>query len=116
MTATLGTSPWHVFEVSSRRRRHFREVRLFCRDGVAVLPDSYADHIAVQPAAPDAATPPALALRAVPSELPLVRELRAFVSHLSGGPPPKSSAAEGLAVVRAIAELRRLATDTPPRL
>lgn len=116
MTATLGTSPWLVFEVSSRRRRHFREVRLFCRDGVAVLPDGHAGHIAIQPAAPSGSTPPALALRPALGELPLLRELRTFVSHLRGGPPPKSSAAEGLAVVRAIAELRRLATGAPSRL
>ena len=42
-------------------------------------------------------------------ELPLLAELRAFVEHLRGGPPPRSSAAEGAAMVSTIAELRALA-------
>ena len=42
-------------------------------------------------------------------ELPLLRELRAFLDHLDGGPPPRSSAAEGAAIVRTISELRLLA-------
>ena len=43
-----------------------------------------------------------------PGELPLLAELRAFVEHLGGGTPPRSSAAEGAATVAAIAGLRRL--------
>jgi hypothetical protein len=39
----------------------------------------------------------------------LLRELRTFVEHLQGGPPPRSSAAEGALVVSAIADLRSLA-------
>ena len=44
-----------------------------------------------------------------PGELPLLAEVRTFVEHLAGGPPPRSSAAEGLAVVEALAALRRMA-------
>ena len=47
--------------------------------------------------------------RPISSEFPLLRELRAFVEHLEGGPPPKSSAAEGVAEVATIARLRELA-------
>ena len=39
-------------------------------------------------------------------EPPLRRELAAFLDHLAGGPPPKSDAAEGLAVVEAVQALR----------
>jgi len=39
----------------------------------------------------------------------LLRELRAFLEHLAGGPPPKSSAEEGVADVAAIERLRELA-------
>ncbi len=39
-------------------------------------------------------------------------ELRAFVSHLEGGPPPRSSAAEGGLVVEHIVRLRALAGAT----
>jgi hypothetical protein len=41
--------------------------------------------------------------------MPLLRELSTFVAHLDGGPPPKSSAAEGAAVVESIEKLRHLA-------
>ncbi len=44
-----------------------------------------------------------------PGELPLLAELRAFVGHLEGGPPPRSSGAEGAAIARVIADLRALA-------
>ena len=43
-----------------------------------------------------------------PGELPLLAELRAFVEHLGGGPPPKSSAREGAEIVAVIERLRRL--------
>jgi hypothetical protein len=52
---------------------------------------------------------PETELRPISQELPLLRELRTFVEHLQGGPPPRSSAAEGALVVSAIADLRRLA-------
>jgi hypothetical protein len=45
-----------------------------------------------------------------PGELPLLAELRAFVGFVNGGPPPRSSAAEGAAVVKAIVRLRELAS------
>jgi hypothetical protein len=45
----------------------------------------------------------------VSTEFPLLRELRGFMEHLAGGPPPRSSAAEAAEVVRRIAELRALA-------
>ena len=47
--------------------------------------------------------------RQISTEMPLLRELRAFLEHLEGGPPPRSSAAEGVEIVTRIAELRRLA-------
>jgi hypothetical protein len=45
----------------------------------------------------------------VSSELPLRRELHAFLAHLGGGPPPKASAADGAAIVRMVERLRGLA-------
>jgi predicted dehydrogenase len=39
--------PWAVFEVSNRHREKRREVRLHCRDGVAVLPDADTGHIEI---------------------------------------------------------------------
>ena len=102
LTALLGDAPWHTLAVSSRAPIRRREVRLVCTEGVAVLADGYADHILVaRDGEPEQ--------RAISAELPLLRELHAFVGHLTGGPPPKSSASEGATVVRTIARLRELA-------
>jgi len=100
----LGESPWHVLEVSGRADERRREVVLACEAGLAVLPESYSD--AVRIVRTDGS---ADELRPVSGELPLLRELRTFVEHLGGGPPPRSSAAEGAAIVRTISELRLLA-------
>jgi predicted dehydrogenase len=49
--------------------------------------------------------------RSIPTrgELPLLAELRAFVDHATGGPPPKSSAREGLEIVSVIEHLHEIA-------
>jgi predicted dehydrogenase len=74
----------------------------------AQLADSYDDRIAVAEGAPDGAFGAPLD-RPAAGEPPLRRELHAFLDHLRGGPPPRSSAAEGLLIVERIAALRRLA-------
>jgi predicted dehydrogenase len=50
-------------------------------------------------------------VRAV-GELPLLAELRAFLAHLDGGPPPVTSAADATRAVELIAEIRTLAGAT----
>jgi hypothetical protein len=47
--------------------------------------------------------------RRFPAESALTRELRAFLEFVGGGAPPKSPAAEGVAVVRCLVRLRELA-------
>jgi len=102
--ALLGGDPWFAVEISATAAERRREIKLVCEGGVAWLADAYADHVAVAPAG---ANEPEQ--RAVSTELPLLRQLRAFVEHLDGGSPPRSSAAEGVEIVRRIAELRALA-------
>jgi predicted dehydrogenase len=104
LVGLLGERPWHRLEVSVRSPERRREVRLVCEEGVALLADGYSEHVLVH--RDDADEPER---REIATELPLLRELRAFVEHLQGGPPPRSSAAEGALVVRRIAELRALA-------
>jgi len=99
--------PWAVFEVSNRFREKRREVRLHCRDGVAVLPDGESPAIELTRSGEEGGAE--LESRAVPSESALLRELRAFLAHLAGGPPPRSDGAEGLLVVETVARLRELA-------
>jgi predicted dehydrogenase len=99
----LGEHPWQALDLSGRSQKRRREVVLVCEEGIAVLDDSYDDHVSVVHSEGEPE------LRPISTELPLLRELRAFVEHLAGGPPPRSSADEGVAVVRAISELRALA-------
>jgi predicted dehydrogenase len=54
-------------------------------------------------------TTPAIEVRHVSRESALRRQLAAFLGVLDGGPPPKSTAAEGLDVVKAVVRLRALA-------
>lgn len=105
----LGDDPWVRVEVGTRSTRRIRSVTLRCRDGIAALMDGYADHLEILRGYPLRDTEPEPVRRPFRFEMPLLRELRAFVDHLSGGPPPRSSAAEGAGVVTALAELRRLA-------
>jgi len=102
-------SPWLAIEVSARSRERRREVRLHCAGGVAVLGDGYADRVELHHWQPEHGADSRIEHRPISTEMPLLRELRAFVEHLGGGPPPRSSAREGLADVAAIADLRRLA-------
>jgi predicted dehydrogenase len=104
----LGLDPWVRVDVSSRTPVRVRNVTLRCEGGIASMQDPYADHIEVFTGDPDGGEPP-VTIRHVSTELPLVRELRAFVAHVRGGPPPLSSATEGAEVCRTIATLRQLA-------
>ncbi len=105
----LGGDPWLVFEVSARAAERRRQVMLVCEDGIAVLADGYSEEVRiVRGAAPEETNVP-VETRPISTELPLLRELRAFVEHLDGGPPPRSSAAEGAEIVRTISGLRSLA-------
>ena len=103
-----GDGWWHEFEVSARSPVRTRRVELHCGDGVAVLAGGWDEHVSVFRQA-EAADQPEETRIDTPGELPLLAELRAFVEHLAGGLPPRSSAAEGAAIVSALAELRLLA-------
>ena len=104
MHAVLETEgAWHVAELSERAPHVERRVELHCDDGLAVLEGGWDEHVVIH-------TPAGGSERVeAPGELPLLAELRAFVDHVAGAAAPKSSAAEGAATVRTIAELRRLA-------
>jgi predicted dehydrogenase len=118
LTALLGDAVWHRTELGGSWPENVRRVELLGTDGIAVLPGSEAGHLLVaRTEAPRRARlpdPPPWETRPLPAgESPLRAELRAFLEHLRGGPPPRSSAAEGAAVVEAVAEVRRLAGLDP---
>jgi predicted dehydrogenase len=114
LVGLLGDDPWGAIEVSIAHSERRREIRLICEDGVAVLPDPYADHILItrgELMGPNAS--PHGDRRGISTELPLLRELRAFVEYLGGGEAPKSSAKEAVEEVAAIGRLRELAGVSP---
>ena len=116
LVGCLGENPWHVAEVSIRYAEWRREIRLHCRDGIAVLNDGYSDHVQLIRTSDLYDRTPPIERRPISNELPLLRELRAFVEHLNGGPPPRSSASEGAAIVDTTATLRELAgLDAPSK-
>jgi predicted dehydrogenase len=105
LEATLDTgSAWHTLTVSSRMREYRRTVELLCADGIASLDDGWDTFVTIVGAggAPDGER------IETPGELPLLAELRMFVAHLDGGPPPKSSSREGAEIVAVIDRLREL--------
>jgi predicted dehydrogenase len=97
---------WGHVAVSGRSPEGQRRIEVLGRDAVAVLGGGWDDHVTIHE---DVAGSAVEEVVPCPGELPLVAELRTFVSHLDGGPAPRSSAAEGAADVATIAELRRLA-------
>jgi predicted dehydrogenase len=103
-----GAGWWHALEVSARSPERKRAVELHCEGGVAVLDDGWADYVTVYLDGTDGAEEQRIE---TPGELPLLAELRAFVEHLDGGPPPRSSAAEAAEIVSVVAELRQLAGE-----
>lgn len=110
MTALLGTQPWHLVEIGVRLPRDRRAIELICRDGIVELEDSYSEYILITRHKRDISdlSPPESERREIVTDMPLMEELRAFVSHLEGGPPPRSTAAEGLRVIETIETLRKL--------
>lgn len=105
-----GDEPFLAVEASTRFGDKRREVRVHGSEAVAVLHGPDDDVVVLEQGR--SAAPVVERVPFVP-ELPLRRELAAFVDHLGGGPPPRSSGGEGLEVVRVIAELRALAGLAP---
>ena len=105
LTGFLGPDPVCVVEVSSLSPIRERRVVVEFEDAVAMFDDADATVLRmVRRESPGDAD-----VQALPDDMPLLAELAAFVAHLAGGPPPRSSAAEGELAVRRIAELRQLA-------
>lgn len=113
MWARLGQHPWVTFDVSARSPQKVREFRLQGSHGVAWLDEGLADHVKiVRGDDPLSMQTGPIETRRVSTQLPLFRELEAFVRHVQGGPPPKSDARAGYQTVERIAELFTLA-DMP---
>ena len=104
--------PWAVLEASVRSPNRLREVRVFGSKAVATFEDGGPDVLRLFYTTGDPKYfPPAQSLE-IPfkNELPLLRELREFVEFVRGtGPEPRCGVESGVAVVKTVATLRRLA-------
>jgi predicted dehydrogenase len=109
LVALLGTQPWLALDISTAAGAHRREVRLIGSEGIATLTDASSDRVVLTRGSVHGHVTRSDDERQVSIEMPLLRELRAFLRHLEGGPAPKSSAYEGADEVQAISEMRRLA-------
>jgi len=100
--------PEVVAEISISHPQTRRSVVVIGDHGAAELADSYADRILVSHGSAKGPLQQPEAI-SVATEMPLRREIEAFLKFLQGGPAPRSSAAEGLLVVERIAALRAMA-------
>lgn len=105
----LGDQPWAELRISETRERHQREIRVHGSAGFAILPDSYSTAIALYRTqdVPDGKAPEPEWLP-VADDMPLLAELRAFVEYVQGGPAPKSSFADTLAMMTALERMHEL--------
>jgi len=102
LSARTGGDVPYAFEVSARAPDREREVELICRAG-RVLWRSGDEH-AIRVGSDR---------RPVDPEPPLRRELRAMLSFLRGGPPPKGTARHGAALVAVLERARGIAGISP---
>lgn len=108
----LGKSPWLHIDVSTRSHQRVREVVLCCEKGIAVFNDTHHDHIKIfwsHNNGNQSIISPRIEIRPISLDMPLVLELKAFLNYIQGGPPPRSSAAEGAMIVDCISTLREYA-------
>jgi predicted dehydrogenase len=105
-----GAGPRLAVEVSSISAHALRRTEVTGTLGSAVLPEPEADAVELLLHGGHLERPARRERLPLESEWPLVRELRDFVAHCLGGPAPRATAAEGFAVVRAIAEVRAALT------
>ncbi len=114
LTATLGTRPLVRIEVNGVSPVARREIRLTCNGLVATLPGAMSDHLLIRAGRNRNPNADSVETRlAIGTEAPLMRELRAFLGHLAGGPPPKSSADDAARVTRVLSKLRAMAGLDP---
>ncbi len=90
-------------EFSSGHPLALRRVVLCCRDATCQLDQSDYGLIIVH--RPNEKTPQHIR---VSDDMPLLAELRAFVEHVRGGPPPMSSLSDEIEIIKTLAQIEAL--------
>lgn len=103
-----GGAPQVTIEVATSHPVILRSVVVVGSRRSAQLGGAYDDRITIADGVPDRERG-APYEKTVTNEMPLLRELEAFLAHLRGGPPPRSSAGEALMIVERIAAARKMA-------
>ncbi|MGE0445979.1 MAG: Gfo/Idh/MocA family protein [Vicinamibacterales bacterium] len=104
LAAILGTDPWFTFEVSATHPDYRREARLICEAGSVSLLGGAIDVLHVVRRGADG-----VEQWPVSGELPLMRELRAFLEYVNGGPSPRSSVGDAVRSVEVLEALHHMA-------
>jgi predicted dehydrogenase len=82
-----------------------RQIAMFCEQGVVTLNGGWDEHLEVNLYDSSESGQQI----STPGELPLLSELRTFLTYLNGGPAPKSHAQEAFAIVQGVESARKLA-------
>ncbi len=105
LIAQLGDSgPPITIDMSIAAPEHRRTFTIIGSKASVELRDSNDTAIRVRRGAPAAANASDESI-AIGQDMPLLLELQAFLAHLQGGPPPMTSAREGLLIVERTAEI-----------
>jgi predicted dehydrogenase len=91
----------HRLTVATDDHERDRSVRLECADGSVSLADAYDDHLWIERSGRRSEHP-------IGTALPLEREVGAFLDHLRGGPPPRSTLGDAVLVCEQVAQLDAL--------
>lgn len=104
--------PTVTIDMSIAAPEHRRTFTIVGSKASLELRDSYDSMIRVRrgPPADPRATGDTIAIG---QDMPLLLELQAFLAYLNGGPPPMTSAPEGLLIVERTAEIEAAATAGP---
>jgi predicted dehydrogenase len=94
-----------TMEVSSGHPHPNRSILLHCRDAIFTLNST--NYEVIDACRIDDGARSAIM---VPGTMPLLAELRAFLEHLEGGPPPVTSLAEEIKIIEVIASIEKSTT------
>lgn len=105
-TALMGAEdgPFVTLSVSIASPEHRRRCLVVGEKATLELRESHDTTVFVRDGAPGSAAAIANTIE-TSNEMPLLAEIKSFLHFVAGGPPPMSSAAEGLAVVERLSEI-----------
>lgn len=102
LTAILGDNPTVVMSIHGRHWNKQSSLSLLGTHGTAGLQDACADHIILRDNQGERRLP-------IDTTFPLLLELKEFITHLQGGPPPRCGLSQAGVLTRRLLDLRSAA-------